>query len=51
MRSVHLNPRFECWLSTGFLLGDLKNDFEFNQKPLPPLSLPERPHTDMIGDQ
>jgi phospholipase C len=33
------------------ILGDLRNDFDFNQKPLPPLILPERPNTDMIGDQ
>lgn len=33
------------------ILGDLKEDFDFNQTPLPPLILPERPHTDMIGDQ
>jgi phospholipase C len=33
------------------ILGDLKNDFDFNQKPSTPLILPERAHTDMIGDQ
>jgi len=33
------------------ILGDLKNDFDFNQTPLPPLILPDRPNTDMIGDQ
>jgi phospholipase C len=30
------------------LLGDLLNDFDFNQKPLPPMVLPEHPQTDMI---
>ena len=33
------------------ILGDLKNDFDFDQTPLPPLILPERPKTDMVGDQ
>jgi phospholipase C len=33
------------------ILGDLKNDFDFNQKPLPPLVLPERPKTDMVSAQ
>jgi len=33
------------------VLGDLKNDFDFEQTPWPPLILPERPRTDMVGDQ
>lgn len=28
-------------------LGDLRNDFDFDQTPLPPLILPEHPHTDL----
>jgi hypothetical protein len=30
------------------LMGDLLNDFDFNQKPLPPMVLPEHPQTAMI---
>ena len=30
------------------LLGNLLNDFDFNQKPLPPMVLSEHPQTDMI---
>ena len=30
------------------ILGDLTNVFDFNQKPLPPLILPEHPKTDLI---
>ena len=29
-------------------LGDLQNDFNFNQAPLPPVILPVRPQTDLI---
>jgi phospholipase C len=29
-------------------LGDLQNDFDFNQAPLPPVILPVRPQTDLI---
>ncbi len=31
------------------ILGDLKKDFDFNQKPLPPMVLPEHPKTDLIA--
>ncbi len=31
------------------ILGNLVNDFDFNQKPLPPLILPENPKTDLIA--
>ncbi len=31
------------------ILGDLTNVFDFNQKPLPPLILPEHPKTDMVA--
>jgi len=30
------------------ILGDLINDFDFNQQPLPPLILPEHPKTDLV---
>lgn len=30
------------------ILGDLTKEFDFNQKPLPPLILPEHPKTDLI---
>ena len=30
------------------ILGDLRNDFDFNQKPRPPFVLPEKPHTQMV---
>ena len=32
------------------LLGDLRNDFDFDQKPLPPLVLSEHPKTDLISN-
>ncbi|HEV2276555.1 MAG TPA: alkaline phosphatase family protein [Acidobacteriaceae bacterium] len=32
-------------------LGDLANDFDFNQRPRPPLVLPEHPKTDLIPPQ
>jgi phospholipase C len=32
-------------------LGDLANDFDFNQRPRPPLILPLRPKTDLIPPQ
>ncbi|MFP5211321.1 MAG: alkaline phosphatase family protein [Acidobacteriota bacterium] len=32
------------------ILGDLVNDFDFNQKPLPPLILPVHPKTDLISN-
>ena len=31
------------------ILGDLTNDFDFNQKPLPPMVLPEHPKTDLVA--
>ncbi len=31
------------------ILGDLANDFDFNQKPLPALPLPEHPVTDLVA--
>jgi len=31
------------------LLGDLTNDFDFNQEPRPPLVLPEHPSTDLVA--
>ncbi len=31
------------------ILGDLTNDFDFNQKPLPALVLPDHPATDLVG--
>ena len=30
------------------ILGDLTKDFDFNQKPLPALVLPENPSTDLV---
>ncbi len=30
------------------ILGDLRNDFDFNQKPRPPLVLPEKSHTQIV---
>jgi phospholipase C len=31
------------------ILGDLANDFNFNQKPRPPLILPEHPRTTLVN--
>jgi phospholipase C len=31
------------------ILGDITRDFDFSQSPRPPLILPVRPHTDLIG--
>ena len=33
------------------ILGDLTKDFDFNQKPLPPLVLSEHPSTDLVATQ
>ena len=32
------------------VLGNLVNDFDFNQKPLPPMILPEHPQTDLVNN-